>query len=365
MLIILTDRIVGADLNDDNILAIENVLSSAHYGNHFVLAERECSRWLYENIDIFTAPTKGVILYIKNNITQFRSIVQQVEHRIDVGSNSTTEIFNRFPITLNLSRFCKRSLTDIVDFVCEDLIDCDVFKVAARTYRKKLSLRGGVRISLSNVGGGGVNTSRALKNSVENNERLTLCIVDSDKEYPTGPNGDTAQKCMAYIAGLSRPVFVHVLNSREAENIIPTELLIDASLHADTDKLRRIDGLDDLLSCLDFKKGMCRKDIDNAKGKVKGYLSDVFDMAVALGVLVDNNDASCSYKQCKKAVTNECVYKIVPTLSNGLLNDVVDFSYDKSDGVLHAYSQGRTEIEWLEVGRYVFEWGLAFQRSSV
>jgi hypothetical protein len=56
----------------------------------------------------------------------------------------------------------------------------------------------------------------------------TLCIVDSDQEYPGGPLGDTARRVRALKGTEPLPTIeAHILGVREIENFIPIKVLED------------------------------------------------------------------------------------------------------------------------------------------
>lgn len=107
----------------------------------------------------------------------------------------------------------------------ENEIDADVYTLFAKAIfssRKNLNLAYEIRIDPH--GGGGSDTIKTFERLLRQN-RLFLCLLDSDTKHPKGPLGETAKHFAMYPTGLNRNYRLEILNAHEIENLVPTSII--------------------------------------------------------------------------------------------------------------------------------------------
>jgi hypothetical protein len=111
---------------------------------------------------------------------------------------------------------------DRATLLCENKDDAEfwlMFSEGLLSRKKwKVALRAHLR------GGGGTTTDKELATLLKE-QRVVLCIVDSDKSHPGDGNGDTAKLVLAASEKGQALYQACVLSSRELENAIPTALV--------------------------------------------------------------------------------------------------------------------------------------------
>lgn len=88
----------------------------------------------------------------------------------------------------------------------------------------------GMRCRLHGLDGHGGGTRDTFQSQIDQ-ERCVLCIVDSDRTHPQGPNGRTADDVLAVrdaAQAANKIAEAHVLPCRELENLLPANLVCDA-----------------------------------------------------------------------------------------------------------------------------------------
>lgn len=202
-----------------------------------------------------------------------------------------------------------------VNLVCEDLYDCDICKEAAADFLNSNGLNS-LRLKLDPTPGGGGNTHRVLERKAITEQRISICVVDSDKTSPGDviKPASTAGKCMT----VSGPGIFELLISdgREIENHIPSRLL--DKVHANWEGNipsnsciilnQRHPGI--TLFC-DLKSGIRKWDIDSMSGTNRIFWEAAQQ---ALGIA-----QACCTTECNKKNSGDCATTILQPIGRSLL----------------------------------------------
>lgn len=253
-------------------------------------------------------------------------------------------------IPLHINDAMQYRLSDPCCLVVENLDDCAFFSCIGARYRMDNRIRG-ITFSFQNDTGGGDTTHKTLKERVQKDKRLTLCIADSDIKYAPTPDypdqplaGETAKKLCLVEQELRKdphcvPFCLYCLPLHEIENLIPLASLerIKSTVPTIEEGLKVLHALNNgkqgqAILYYDFKKNFSKLKDPAAKA----YWESVFDA-------LDN--ASKTPGQYK-----------YPALCEKILQHAIT---DLQDSNILA----STELDdylaplWNELGAEIFTWG--------
>lgn len=201
------------------------------------------------------------------------------------------------------------------NLICEDLYDCIICQEAANDF---LALNGlnSIRLQLDHTPGGGGNTHRVLKSKAIESQKVSICVVDSDKESPddTLQPESTAGKCMELQKSGIYEIFVST--GREIENHIPSRLLDKVHLVWDGDKpsntcTRLNRNHAEITSFSDMKSGLKKWNIDSMIGVNRIYWEGV-QHALAINPI-------CCPAKCQAKNSGDCSTTILQPIGRSLL----------------------------------------------
>lgn len=217
-----------------------------------------------------------------------------------------------------------------IDFVTEDFNDSDYLDQAMRSFqlvRDDLKI---FRINYNKINGGGRNTPNVYEYYLKKNSNYVVCLCDSDRFSPGGPDGDNARECKK-ILGLEDLSSLFITDGREIENDIPYSLIEHAFLN-DPKTLKNIRELpyyrqyicSNILKHADLKKGVTLQWVEKMKlnSENRKYWS------VRSQFIMDN--------YWYKNKDDETIL-LVPSISEKVLKNVSLFLKKKNDTELKNY----------------------------
>lgn len=245
-----------------------------------------------------------------------------------------------------------------VVLLSENHRDTEFYRIMAIAVAQEENI-GNVNIQFDPNGGGGRTTSDEYSYIQSQNERICLCIVDSDAKYPGSRPGDTA-KAVLSLDDPSRPLSrIVITTSMEIENLIPTIVIKDYlgdknPLRVALDVYEKINenGFTTARLHVDVKNGLrLRELIDKPENSPyyaywKPVAEAILETEVNPGVC--HVDASCDRRSCT------CV--VIPHLGSNILEQTLP--------IMRTYL-GRQFVQWLDdvmvdewkrVGRLVIDW---------
>lgn len=246
--------------------------------------------------------------------------------------------------------------------VCEDLYDCEVSQEAARDYLNFSSLPT-LMLRFDQTPGGGGNTHRVLKKEAIDSQRVCICVVDSDRDEPsgTGPYGDTATNCLR----VTDPGFyqIYISEGRELENHLPAKLVdhIRPTWEGKKPSERYAEltqRCQYVMLFADLKSGIKRKDIDYMTGNSHVYWNATI---VRLGQAI-----KCCGAGCGAGKPGDCGHSVVAPLGRKLLSDARDYLHvgRTNPKRYKSYLPSQNDSFWREMGKLVASYGIALKGTA-
>lgn len=198
-----------------------NALGEAGYhGRHAVLAPRGLLSSL--------ATLEGLSRIARAYYSSMAESATQLGALFSIGSHIVADASVAGPVVragvwhVPLALFQDPDYSRKSELLCEDLSDCVLLEKFAEVYvRRNYPL---CSVAVRSVAGGGNATAASLHASSADPNPFCLCVVDSDRELPSGALGETARRCVAaYIK--SWRVRLIVLDARELENLLPVAVI--------------------------------------------------------------------------------------------------------------------------------------------
>ena len=264
--------------------------------------------------------------------------------------------------TIPLRWLAVRSL-DEVQFVAEDLNDINVLVSAAHdSLNKRRFFKFAIR--LEPVAGGGANTSRSFQMKAIERQKITICLVDSDKASPSAPIGNTASKC-AQVSG-SGLYELRVTDGRTIENVLPWRL-IDAvrANHAPRPSLAlsRIEAAaPQSTRYANLKYGESWYSVSRITRPECSQFWASVRLAVGLPAL-----PPCCGAICPAVAQQNCHEVVVPGFGGSLLKDAQTWlELNCGDSMRHrCYAESADAREWDSVGQWVADYCLGTRRNRI
>lgn len=296
-------------------IALSRLLDAYADGQHVVLIDRQTCR-LIEASGAFSAEQIAAAQKIRNRFADYGSLPTRLQKYCSVTSSGTqpSQAPHGWDVPLHwvasnpMGRSC---------LICEDLHDTHVFISAAEDFLVQQGLRA-FELRAEPVAGGGGNTHRVLQQVAITDQRLSVCVVDSDRKAPAEGPGPTAAPC----AAVNTPgVYAVVLtNTRMIENSIPWRLIDRARATRaplPSDELASMEQEHPRTSeFLNFKKGVCGFEIS----QMTPNSTKAFWQAAAAALV--GPPTCCPAGTCNAAQESACKYRIHRGYGGTLLADV-------------------------------------------
>jgi hypothetical protein len=329
--------------------AVQSVLSqlliSHAHGRHVLLLNRATASSIEQNPS-FSAPERSTARSIGKRFTELGHLVSRLKTYVEIcceGSFPTLD-GTRWIVPL---AWLDGIILDSTFLVTEDLNDFNVLVVAARAYLASKNLNGFV-LQLRPAPGGGSNTWRILQHAAVEARNPTICVVDSDRDYPGAPVGHTANACLKLNgSGLFQ---VRVTEGRSLENSIPWSLI---------DRVRTSKLGSQPLKTLTTVEPECAKYLDLKNGMDgRTILGRPYWERIARTLVGE----CCCEKACQLDKWKKCPYILYEGLRPSFLSDLHE------DLQEHRYKNPfnfHEEDDWSEIARLVFEYGLGGKRQRI
>ena len=186
MLFFLDDSI-QADFEDPSLCdAIENLALTHREGKHILSSSRGVINGILENLTL-SERTKSVLISIRNELPQYGKFNEALKRYILIVSktevNRSIERDNQFVLKISYDKFRDSATIQKTILLAEDIKDADFYKIVGKVYAYENNFRG-VMLTAQTRGGGGSAIYTEYSRIQEDEERLCLCISDSDLEGP-------------------------------------------------------------------------------------------------------------------------------------------------------------------------------------
>ena len=367
MLIVLDESLndsLEASLADDEVEVLDYIASAWRRGIHCLAGDRAVFERLSTYADL-SRPAQAAYEKLSSAITTLADGLDRMHRHLTIVGNGAKEGQSDCGLRISLGRAIRLLPFDQTTLLVENAMDGRFFEVMGRYYLRQEGL-GGVRLSLEMVGGGGDTTALTFEQLRRDNRKLCLCIVDSDRKADGGPVGQTARPLLQW-HGLEETREVYVLAVREAENLLPLQVL-SMALRTTEDILGKQEMLEaiaklergaDVLAFLDMKRGLSFWEVSQPQTPT----IDLGFVEVLRGIasLASRMDDYSACVRCSKKAHCKCM--VIEGLGTKALACVTDFLERSTDHGLPPLTLVQKE-EWLRVGELVASWGCAPARSA-
>jgi len=352
------------------ITAVE-YLSIAHMeGKHLVTGSRDT---LIKIISLGQYLSEKIISLYKKllyEVPQYGAVGSRLSvYAIIIGfDENETKSLSGEQTTLHipLRFFNDSSKIQPVNFIAENSDDTKLVRHLCRAYAFEKRLHN-LKFNFNPVMGGGDQTAKEYKSS-QDKGLFTICVVDSDKNYPDGNIGETARK-VKFVNNTSIYSDYRILDCRELENLIPEKQLYLACSDDQT-RMRAVNFIKYLEQTtnsekrlyIDFKNGLKLLDIYSLlpNSPLRNYWGDARKL-ISDESHVDNEcllSNKCNEKSTCLTEGNkrDCRSIVMHSLGNKICESVVNILDLTSPQKLYESLCTLTKRLWDIIGSFVFSW---------
>lgn len=357
----LIEIINTADINlDDPELhpAIINVLCAYREGKHLVLSDAAFLQKITDHSALGNL-TCNTARNLKSKIIEYNQLKSKLTYfcKVDLSSNSyeaeQENIKDNF-FVVGYPYFNDSANIQITKLLCEDVNDAKLYDLISNYYRLSNGLSG-VDVKFEIMNGGGANTKKNFE-LIKYNQKLCLCLLDSDKSHPKSSLGSTASK---FTQKIDSAICKHyILEPHEVESLIPLDIIREG-LADKTIKNDYVFAYEQTMAVtiyepraklyFDHKNGLT---INNAM-----YMDDKYNDEFWQDIL--KNSKNLKRKGCLKKMHCECTPPCIaiPGFGSGLLDSgtsiIKKMSHQKISQILPSLLLN----EWVNIGLKLMSWG--------
>ncbi|EPH3434219.1 hypothetical protein PJU52_003456 [Klebsiella michiganensis] len=363
MLLKLTNFQNNIEGNEQLEIALTNLFNSYLEKKHVILASKE----LFQDVlssDVFSRRIRNLAKYLLTNYREMRAIPGKLSTYIEVDLSLQQVDLNKqegSPRRLGYGFFIDSESVQRANFLCEDLMDCNFYKFIGDFYKREVDADG-LLINLEFRNGGGSGTKRNYDELIRNN-KMCLCILDSDKKHPYGAKGDT---CLAF-NGVTDKNFSHhfVLEVHEAESLIPMGLI---NLALESGKINRahVTVYDSFLRVFDVD-ATAKKYLDHKKGLEVNAAAEIDEkLRVEYWTNIVTRVNGIPKNRCVTRFECECrePCKVVEGFGDRLLSHIIEELNETSPHKLRNLIKDDLYDDWFNIGKEIFSWGCAPNKQA-
>lgn len=365
MLFLIEEEIVNA--KDELFLQCLDVLLLGYIeGNHLLFIKPKTvkliNRLYSEKMD---ERTRNLFIHYEENfMVESKVAYNLMNHVIKIiptkEKEETVSTPERAIRCLHTTNFLRSSNIQKTVLLGENSDDGDIYEIMAKEFIKKQAIGKAIKVQCKIENGGGNTTAPTFKRKVEQKEELCLCILDSDKKYPTDPSrGETARRLAREVRNQLTPKYHYYVEDRcrELENMLPESFYQhqygnDINKKGILPKLKMLKEAEERSSLFfDMKKGLKCFDVTRCLDTKKKDPQWSF---------LNNNDFGdppCDTQQCTIEKTVAC--NIVDGFGTKILEHFISFynnaESDQVQTILSTSNQHLAEI-WKEIGNLVLSW---------
>ncbi|MDU1538290.1 MAG: hypothetical protein E6902_01610 [Paeniclostridium sordellii] len=245
---------------------IEEIARAYSNKRHIIIAKRSVLLY-FSKLDILEKKVRSIYTDLYSRSAQYKVYKKTFVEYIKVTSNEygfrKVEEGNQFIYEVPIDYFNNHKFLRESVLVTENLRDAWVYKSMTKKYIKQV-VDINLDINLEEMPGGGNDLSIAYENKIKEN-RLVICIADSDRKYPEDTIGDTARYAWNIYENhkSDKIIYMHKLGVREKENLIPPSFYMLCTNGINTESLKNLMKLEllnnsksEFLKYVDIKDGV-------------------------------------------------------------------------------------------------------------
>lgn len=360
MIIELDDQFHGINFEEDadSRDALDSICISVSRGQHFI----SCSRGLIMQLEgerALSITSRGVLSDVRKAYSYTSQMLKDMRFRILVSPvGGGIEKLSAHRWLIPASHIARNGIQSTV-LLTENSNDADIYIHAAKHYKLSTGFSES-EINIRPRNGNGAGISQELDRINRAASEFCLCITDSDRISPNSTLGEIATACKRIEAGSQWVVKHDASISREIENLLP-EKLVHGALEATNEECVEAWKMvwklgQDTVNHADLKNGTTLRWIHQIP---KGNPSRNFwlEKRDAVAGKTGKDDFCDEGTKCK---AEECKCIVTPPVAKNMAMRV--FNYMNSESVHEIYRRAKGSsnfLEWLRIGREVFEAGAA------
>jgi len=341
MMIIIIKNI--GDVSDDSnnkLRALENLFCAYGEGRHVLWMPIELVSSLMSE-SRFSEFSKRVLYDLKSTVLETRRIESSFGFHVEIDFVNPYRLeSDQGVLNIGYRKVVQSGMLQKAIFLTENLLDAQVYFVGAEVFLVKNRMLAGCQINLDLQPGGG-STTYDLFVKLKAEEKLFLCVIDSDKEHPRGPAGSTAKRFNGEEKGLLGGYYLEVLSHHEIENLLPIKIVKEV-LSSDFD-------MGAIFGRVDFED--YRKFPDHKLGL---KLSRAREM-----------DLLHKYSFWKDFYELDDEQWLCSPMGDALLENVYGYMRQQSTHKLAELFESGVVPEWEHLSKMVASWGVGMRRSLV
>ncbi|WP_286867787.1 MULTISPECIES: hypothetical protein [unclassified Herbaspirillum] len=360
MIIEFNDSILERNSDDPVIRqAVESAAIETWRGNHFIFGSRKTLEFL-ASISGLTAESKSIIEKCLGNYATSAAFLKSIPIRVEICCRQTYTSKREDRWILPVERLTHGISPTVL--LTENLTDAYLYDFAAKHYA--LISEGGTSFKVSCRGGGGSTTPDCLKAIIAEAREWVLCLTDSDKSSPQAPFGNVSIRCEEE-ASEARWIAKHnSIPGKTLENVLPHQLIdisVPVELRPNWDEYNRITktGERPWAKYTNLKTGNTVRWIRRLPN---GGADRPFWNEIAREIGIDLADCTCVEFDCIR--DDKCGKLAIPALGSRIGEHVL--AYLRENSVQRSFQLAKKSANfelWMEIGKAVFNFGLAPKRA--
>ncbi len=349
--------------NEKLVEGIENIARARRLGKHQVVARLDVLEKLSRS-EHLSVQVQAIYRHLHNRYSTLGALQQGLNRRVEVvGDDGVPGILvshdNRV-VQIPASFFADFSRVSEVIFLCENQTDVCFYLKLARIFLTWSGL-GNLSIDCEGRGAGGSTLAVEYETICKENRRFCVCISDSDRKYPGHDGGDTARALLLVDTKYRTTTKeLRILDAREAENLVPTELIREA-IQDDPNRMPGVFFLERLLASStpeayhywDMKMGLKLGDVLNASRSP--FCRYWLTIADELRNHLTEVDWDC-WNSLRCGNASQCSCRIGRGVGQGILGDVIDFLEHNTRQKAAESIQATFRSRWSELGLVLVSW---------
>lgn len=327
----------------DAISTLEKIGLAYKYGKHIVFLKVE----LYDRI----INSNYVSEYIKNLFRQIRSknyligeIIKSVTFFAQVTFKESTQRRDNC-IIINPKDNYSFEFYEETHFLVENLLDVKFYEYCLKYYKRNNNIQ--IEYSYYPLLGGGSTIAKVYELEINLKQHFCLAIVDSDRKYPKGGNGDTAKLLLD--ADKKKPFNCKCYMMEkvmEIENLLPTSV-VEQSTN------KKIPLPKEALSFFDYKKGLCIDKLLN-KELLQHWKEKLNGTEYYEGLTEIEGETTKTDFEIEKYKNQKLIEGFGPNVLGECLKYKKELKAITKEDLTDAQ-----EEEWNKIGKLFFEWTCA------
>jgi hypothetical protein len=357
--------------SDVIVTALENIAIARRAGKHLVFARRDVLENL-KSSSCLSKRAKAVYKHLYLKYPQIGGYRRKFSRYIEVYADndvwSIEDYAGKRVMKVSAKHLQDFSLFTETVLLAENHCDVRFYIRLAEAYSYWNRL-GNVRIRYEARGGGGSTTADEFESIYTHRNSLCLCVVDSDREFPSYTEnpydnlGNTPRALKQIVEQGEQPLCeLIVLSSREVENIVPSRVYEEV-VRDDPNRIGRallIQELEssidaDAIYYLDIRSGIRLKRVLSKprESPYFKYWSQIIDRFKCHELNMTARECWES-DRCLSEESCRCV--MFPGLGDGILEEVVEYLEHTSCQKIAEMVSGRLKAEWEYLGETIIAW---------